>query len=261
MLWIMFHSPQRGVLLGQNGSKLEADELAQLVGKTEAEVKQGLSELKARAVYSTTDSDEIYSRRMLRDEKQRLSKVEAGRKGGKISRPKAEPKQSGSSRARAGAHASSSSPSSSPEKKQTVSSSERKELDNLAMSIFGYTPVANISSWLRDHDIKWVYEALRITEAAKKKMPTYTNGILQHWASGEYPERKFSDMSPKQRAAAEKEKADRRWEHLAEQYKKGEAFVKDGRGTFREWLRTKGFSYTEEMQMEKSWIKNHGKIS
>ena len=100
MLCRMWRSPRRGYLLKANGSRVEADTLAKWTGTTEAEVKQSLSELEAEEVYSTTEDHYIYSRRMVRDEKQRLSKVEAGRKGGLVSKPEAEPKQSESSRAR-----------------------------------------------------------------------------------------------------------------------------------------------------------------
>jgi hypothetical protein len=86
MLCIMWTSPRRGYLLKANGSKLDADDLATLTRSTEAEVKQTLSKLEAEGVFSTNGDGVIYSRRMVRDDKQRRSKAEAGRKGGRSSR-------------------------------------------------------------------------------------------------------------------------------------------------------------------------------
>lgn len=95
-LWIhmicrMFKSPKRGVLLKANGSKVEAEHLAVWTGRPEAEVKQLLNELEAEEVYSTDDNHCIYCRRLVRIEKQRQSKAEAGRVGGTISRPPSKP--------------------------------------------------------------------------------------------------------------------------------------------------------------------------
>jgi len=88
MLLLMWNSPERGVLLKANGSKAEADWLAKMVRADEAEVKQLLSKLEAEGVYSTDAAGRIYSRRMVNDEKHRRSKQEAGRIGGKVSRPR-----------------------------------------------------------------------------------------------------------------------------------------------------------------------------
>jgi len=113
MLCLMFYSPERGMLLQANGSKLEAKDLAKLVSESEAIVKQKLSELEARCVFSIDENGIIYNRRMVRDEKQRLSKVEAGRRGGLVSKPQAkqqaEQKQDGGSSSSASSSASSSS--------------------------------------------------------------------------------------------------------------------------------------------------------
>lgn len=107
-LWVdclcfMWSSPVRGMLLvpskpEANGSRiekttsrLEAKGLAKLVGDSEANVKQLLSELEANNVYSTLEDGTIYNRRMYRDWKQSLSKAEAGRKGGLASKTQAQP--------------------------------------------------------------------------------------------------------------------------------------------------------------------------
>ena len=97
MLCLMWVSPERGSLLKPNGSQVEAKELAKIVSLPEAKAKRLLSELEVNGVYSTTDSGTIYNRRMARDWKQHVSLAEAGRKGGK----KSKPKPSGSSRGRA----------------------------------------------------------------------------------------------------------------------------------------------------------------
>ena len=97
MLCLMWSSPERGRLLGPSSKRLRAKQLASLVNAPEADVKQMLSELKAHSVYSTSCGGVIYNRRMLRDEKQRLSKVAAGRLGGMASKTQAERGSSSSS--------------------------------------------------------------------------------------------------------------------------------------------------------------------
>ena len=94
-LWIdllcqMFKMEERGKLR-ISGKQLGSKEIAGLVGKPEADVKQALSELQAYKVCETADDGTIYSRRMVREEKQRLSKVEAGRKGGQVKKPSRRP--------------------------------------------------------------------------------------------------------------------------------------------------------------------------
>lgn len=91
MLCRMWTSPRRGCLLCANGSRAEAKHIARWAGISEAEAKQLTSELEAEGACSTDENGVIYSRRMVRDEKQRLSKVEAGRRGGMASRSQAEP--------------------------------------------------------------------------------------------------------------------------------------------------------------------------
>lgn len=91
MLCRMWTSPKRGYLLKANGSKAEANHIAKWASISEAEAKQLVSELQAEGVCSTNAESVIYNRRMARDEKQRLSKVEAGRKGGMVSKTQAEP--------------------------------------------------------------------------------------------------------------------------------------------------------------------------
>lgn len=84
MLWYMYFSPERGVLLQPNGEKVGVPELAALVGKPVEEIEQYLSELDSRKVFSKASTGAIYSRREVRDEKQRRSKAEAGRRGGSV---------------------------------------------------------------------------------------------------------------------------------------------------------------------------------
>lgn len=90
MLCYMWRSEKRGYLQA-NGSKVQAEALARMTGAHEAEVKQSLSRMEAAGLFSTTDAGVIYSRRMVRDEKQRSSKVEAGRKGGSARNAKQTP--------------------------------------------------------------------------------------------------------------------------------------------------------------------------
>ena len=86
MLCIMWRAERRG-FLEVNGSRLEADHLARLVAEPQANVKQSLSRMEAAGVFETDEDGTIYNRRMVREEKQRLSKVEAGRRGGRKQTP------------------------------------------------------------------------------------------------------------------------------------------------------------------------------
>ena len=99
MLCLMWVSPKRGCLLEANGKQIEASGLARLVGATEAETKQVLSELDAHDVYSTIDGGTIYNRRMYRQWKLSKSRSEAGRKGGLASKIEAKPLSSSSTSA------------------------------------------------------------------------------------------------------------------------------------------------------------------
>lgn len=76
-LWLMYDSPERGVLLKPNGKQIIPEELARILSAPLAEIKQNLSELETNGVYSTREDGAIYNRRMFRDEKQRQSKTEA----------------------------------------------------------------------------------------------------------------------------------------------------------------------------------------
>jgi hypothetical protein len=103
ILLLMHESDDRGKLL-LNSKAMPDEALARILGLTEAETKQIVSALEAYGVASRDPvSGALINRRMVRDEAARLAKVEAGRKGGKISRPpklsapnEAEGKQSGS---------------------------------------------------------------------------------------------------------------------------------------------------------------------
>lgn len=83
MLCIMWKAPRRGYLEA-NGNPIPPEGLSRIVGEPPSSVKQSLSRMEAAGVYSKADCGTIYCRRMVRDEKQRLSKVEAGRLGGMV---------------------------------------------------------------------------------------------------------------------------------------------------------------------------------
>jgi hypothetical protein len=96
----MFKSPERGVLLKQNGSKPTSEEIARLVGTSEVEVGILMKELESNGVPSRRDDGALYNRRMVRDEDLRRVRAAAGRLGGRHgkkeggpSKPKANPKQ------------------------------------------------------------------------------------------------------------------------------------------------------------------------
>lgn len=89
MLCLMFDSPERGVLRKQNSSKIASNDLAKMAGASEAEVDALLAELKTNGVYSMAPDGAIYCRRMVKDEHIRQVRAEAGGRGGRASKPKA----------------------------------------------------------------------------------------------------------------------------------------------------------------------------
>ncbi len=94
MLLLMHESDDRGRLL-LNGRPMPDQALARNLGITEASLKQIVSKIEGYGVASRDpETGALYCRRMVRDEDLRQKKVEAGRKGGTISRPP--PKQAGS---------------------------------------------------------------------------------------------------------------------------------------------------------------------
>jgi uncharacterized phage protein (TIGR02220 family) len=87
-LWIdllafMFSMPFRGELRHANHSPLTVEEAARLVGQDSSTTVAALEELLVYHVAERSSDGAIYSRRMVRDEKVRHSKVLAGAKGGK----------------------------------------------------------------------------------------------------------------------------------------------------------------------------------
>ena len=81
MLALMHEAKPRGHLL-VNEKAPDARRLAALVGSTEREVKAGLEILEAEGVFSRTPEGVIYSRRMVKETKEREAGREFGRKGG-----------------------------------------------------------------------------------------------------------------------------------------------------------------------------------
>jgi hypothetical protein len=68
--------------LSVNGNPISTAQLGRLVGESERSVRNWLVELKAAGVYSETEEGVIYSRRMVKDERVRNTRAEAGRLGG-----------------------------------------------------------------------------------------------------------------------------------------------------------------------------------
>lgn len=83
MILKMHNSPERGVLLLPSGEVLNDIALSKIVGFSLKRTRTLLQELKRNGVYSErTETDgAIYSRKMVRDEKTRIMKSEAGLKG------------------------------------------------------------------------------------------------------------------------------------------------------------------------------------
>lgn len=85
-LWVemlnLMHDGEPYGHLTAGGMAITAPMLGTLVGIPAARAKRLLAELEARKIFSRTDADVIFSRRMVRDELLRLSRAEFGKLGG-----------------------------------------------------------------------------------------------------------------------------------------------------------------------------------
>ncbi|UUM20862.1 hypothetical protein [Mycoavidus sp. SF9855] len=81
MLCIMHECEPYGQL-AINGKAMSIVQLARLIGETEKMVKGLLNELESAGVFSRTQTDCIYSRRMVNDEHLRVIRANSGRLGG-----------------------------------------------------------------------------------------------------------------------------------------------------------------------------------
>jgi len=85
-LWIelmcIAHESEQYGHLSINGIPMSIPQLARLVGESPAVVVKLLTELDGAGVFSRTDSGCIFSRRMVKDERIRNARAEAGRLGG-----------------------------------------------------------------------------------------------------------------------------------------------------------------------------------
>jgi len=90
MLCLMHESDRRGFLQHATGKPVTAEQLARMTGCSTDDVSRLLQELYNSGVYSCTDHGVIFNRRMAKDERFRVSRVENGKKGGrpKITYPK-----------------------------------------------------------------------------------------------------------------------------------------------------------------------------
>lgn len=84
LLCVAFFCEERGVLK-QNGSNLEAKDIARLVHTPTEVVAEYLDELETNGVFSRRDDGAIYSRRMVREAEISRKRADAGAKGGKAS--------------------------------------------------------------------------------------------------------------------------------------------------------------------------------
>lgn len=91
LIVIMWDTSERGRLVLPDGSPMPDVAVARNLGISEAEWKQKRSTILAYGVASVDEAGTLYCRRMVRDEATRMQKVEAGRAGGKVSRPPSTP--------------------------------------------------------------------------------------------------------------------------------------------------------------------------
>lgn len=78
MILVMFESPERGVLLQQNGQQIVNSKAARLLKLSESCYEQTLKELLDSGVARQREDGAIYCARMVRDEKERQDKIKAG---------------------------------------------------------------------------------------------------------------------------------------------------------------------------------------
>lgn len=81
MLCIMHQCEPYGYL-AVNGRAMTNEQLARLIGETPAFTRKALAELEGAAVFSRDDAGCIFSRRMVKDERIRNVRAEAGKQGG-----------------------------------------------------------------------------------------------------------------------------------------------------------------------------------
>ena len=55
------------------------------------------------------------------------------------------------------------------------------DIETAAFAVYGSVPVAQIQQWLASHPPGWVLDAISATEAAGKRDPRYTAGILTRY--------------------------------------------------------------------------------
>lgn len=100
ILCLMHESEDRGRLV-LNGKKMSDETVARLLGLDKQSFLKTLTKLLEAGVASRGPAGELVNRRMIKDERIRLIRQEAGRKGGEISvclskteaKPQAKPKQ------------------------------------------------------------------------------------------------------------------------------------------------------------------------
>ena len=82
MLLLMFESPERGYLKHLSGHPIGDEQLARMVGASVTEVRKCLAEMKLAGTYSLSEDGSLFCRRMVRDERIRQLRREAGKLGG-----------------------------------------------------------------------------------------------------------------------------------------------------------------------------------
>lgn len=78
MLLMMFESPERGVLLLQNGQQMTNSSLAKRLAVSQQDLESALTVLFDAGVPSRRSDGAIFSRRMVKDEQDRRNKIKAG---------------------------------------------------------------------------------------------------------------------------------------------------------------------------------------
>lgn len=108
MLCLMHENDRRGYLQLGSGKPVTAEHLARMTGCSPDDASRLLQELEDSGVYSRTEQDVIYNRRMVRDDQKRRLCSEAGKKGGGNPTFKGQTKGDSKGRDKGGAKASSS---------------------------------------------------------------------------------------------------------------------------------------------------------
>ncbi len=149
--------------------------------------------------------------------------------------------------------------SSSPSvlKNNTGGVSVSPELSQLANELYDRPHMGSLLFWATKYPEAWLFEAMKITEAAKARNkgnrlpPAYTEAIFKRWEKEGFPEPKYKPKAAKAEATRRQTAHTKR---VHEQYAIGAAYVEDEHGTFEQWVAIQEFKpYQVVVDLNSLW--------